>query len=188
MKPSKELSEAMEAALQEIAHFKRTDSMFGHREGSELLAQWPTSPGKILFLDIDGVLNSEESRERVGTGSVFAESCIAALNHILMDLDVLMVITSTWRESWSLAEIARFLANAGTTPTRVVGKTSYLSGQLRGAEIEDWLQKAPFQINTFAILDDRDDMGRHSNRLVQTDFKVGLTMDDAKRARLLLQG
>ena len=96
-----------------------------------------------------------------------------------------IVITSSWRESWSLRENAEFLERDGVLPSRVVGKTPTL-GQERGLEIEAWLRSAPYAVASFVILDDRDDMAMHRGRLVQVSPLVGLSSAQAKRAIELL--
>jgi hypothetical protein len=156
------------------------------QEGSGVLAPWPSTPCKIIFLDFDGVLNSDESIQNLGTKYQFSKSSIAALNELLKETNTRFVVTSTWREGWTLKENAEFLERDGLVPGRVVGKTPSL-GRERGLEIDAWLRCAPFAVVSFVILDDRDDMAMHRNRLVQTDAKIGLTINEVERARNVLQ-
>ena len=186
MKPSKALSNAMEAALKDLLENQKSDSIYGVQEGSGVLAAWPSAPCKIIFLDFDGVLNSDESIQNLGTKYQFSKSSIAALNELLKENSTRIVVTSTWREGWTLKENAEFLERDGLVPGKVVGKTPSL-GRERGLEIDAWLRSVPFAIVSFVILDDRDDMAMHRNRLVQTDAKIGLTMNEVERARNVLQ-
>ena len=178
----KDAIKAMEAAFQ---NNRRTDLIYGVRAGASPIAPWPTEPCRIVFLDFDGVLNSERSTQQLGTRYRFARSSVEALNDLLRHSEARIVITSSWRESWSLRENAEFLERDGVLPSRVVGKTPTL-GQERGLEIEAWLRSAPYAVASFVILDDRDDMAMHRGRLVQVSPLVGLSLAQAQRAIELL--
>jgi len=181
VKPSNEFLEALEAAERAVAENARADLIYGVRAGAPPLCAWPLTPCPILFLDFDGVLNSEESTEKLGTCYKFSKPSVTALNFLLDKTDARIVITSTWREYWTLTENAQSLEQNGVLPNRVLGKTAIL-GKERGLEIDAWLINVPFSIRSFVILDDREDMAHHRNRLVRVDPKVGLTMEQAHRA------
>ena len=70
-------------------------------------------------------------------------------------------------------------------PGRVVGRTS-ISGGERGVEIDSWLKSVPYPVESFVILDDKDDMAMHRQRLVHVDPKVGLGTAEARQAIALL--
>ena len=183
-------SEAIAKAIEEVERAyernKLTDHVYGVRSGASPIAPWPTEPCKILFLDFDGVLNSERSANQTGNRYKFAKDSIAALNMVLQLTEARIVVTSSWRESWTLIENAAFLENAGIVKGRVVGKTAVLENKERGSDIDSWLRSAPYAIKSFAILDDRDDMATHKHRLVRIDPKIGLTMELANRVIDLL--
>lgn len=182
-------SEALAKAIAEVERAyernKLTDHVYGVRVGAPPIAPWPTEPCKILFLDFDGVLNSEKSAVQTGNRYKFAKDSVAALNKILQRTEARIVVTSSWRESWTLIENAAFLENAGIVKGRVVGKTAVL-GKDRGFEIDSWLRSAPYAVKSIAILDDRDDMVMHKHRLVRIDPKIGLTLELANRVIDLL--
>jgi hypothetical protein len=138
-------------------------------------------PSKIVFLDFDGVLNSDVSVAKLGTRYRFWPPSIEALNHVLRQTDARIVVTSTWREHWTLSENAGALERDGLMPGRVVGKTCALGGE-RGKEIDSWLKSAPYPVASFVILDDRDDMAMHHARLIRIDPGVGLGLPEAQRA------
>jgi len=179
------LNEAMKAAERAVLEGQRTDQIYGIRDGATPLAPWPTSSCRIVFLDFDGVLNSEQSTQKLGTRYRFARSSVAALNTVLQQSGALVVITSTWRGHWTLRENAEFLERDGMLPGRVVGKTPTLERE-RGLEIESWLRSVPYSVTSFVILDDRDDMAMHRQRLVQVSPAVGLSQSQALRAIELL--
>jgi len=178
---SHELQEAMMAAERALTEAKRTDHVYGVRAGAGPIAPWPTAPCKIVFLDFDGVLNSEQSVQQSGTRYRFSKGSVAALNEILHQTDARIVITSSWRGSWTLTENASFLKRDGVISNRVVGKTKALEKE-RGWEIDAWLRSAPYVVESFVILDDRDDMLMHRERLVIVNPQVGLTMTQARQA------
>ncbi len=182
---SQALIDAMKAAEEAFLRNARTDLPYGIREGSPPIAPWPTKPCKIVFLDFDGVLNSEQSVKQLGTRYRFARANVNVLNEVLKHTDALIVITSSWRENWNLKEIATFLERDGVVPGRVVGKTRALGGE-RGIEIDAWLCSVPYVVESFVILDDKDDMAMHLNRFVRINEQIGLTYSEAQRAIELL--
>ncbi len=101
------LIEAFRAAENALLVGERTDLLYGVREGAPPIAAWPTEPCKLVFLDFDGVLNSDLSVAQLGTRYRFWPPSIKALNHVLRQTAARIVITSTWREHWTLIENAR---------------------------------------------------------------------------------
>ena len=95
---SPELQQAIEAAEKAVMAAERTDHVYGVREGAGPIAPWPMKSCKIVFLDFDGVLNSEQSVRELGTRYRFAPNNVAALNEVLRQTDAFLVISSSWRE------------------------------------------------------------------------------------------
>src|SRR5215471_20433158 len=169
----KALIEAYKAAEKALLESQRTDLLYGIREGAPPIAPWPVESCKLVFLDFDGVLNCDLSVSELGTRYKFWPASIAALNELLSQSGARVVISSTWREHWTLSENASSLEGAGLLHGRVVGKTCVLGGD-RGMEIDSWLRSVPYPVESFVILDDNDDMAMHGQRLVRVDSKVGL--------------
>jgi hypothetical protein len=182
----KALIDAYKEAEKALLEAERTDLIYGIREGAKPIAPWPTDPCKLVFLDFDGVLNSDISVARLGTRYRFWPPAIEALNGILRQSGAYIVITSTWREHFSMRENAVALERDGLVKGRVVGKTAASSGP-RGLEIDSWLRSVPYPVAAFVILDDRNDMAMHLPRLVQTDPGIGLGPAEANRAIAMLQ-
>ena len=185
MHTSDALIEAMKAAEKAVLDSQRTDQIYGVRAGVVPMAPWPAEPCRIVFLDFDGVLNSEQSVQQFGTRYRFASSNVTALNEVLQKTEARLVITSSWREGLSLREIIGYLERDGVLAKRVVGKTQFLEKE-RGLEIDAWLRSVPYALSSFVILDDRDDMAMHRERLVKVDPQIGLSMAQAHRAIELL--
>lgn len=117
---------------------------------------------RLLFLDIDGVLNSAQSarlhareRERAKRGEPAwldalgrralrdDEFCPIACSNLLTILeefpDLYIVVSSSWRFGRTVDELKEVLAKAGIPKDRVIDKTPYLSGKQRGVEIAHWM-------------------------------------------------
>jgi hypothetical protein len=181
MRTSDELIQAMEAADKAARESQSVEQIYGVRAGMPPIAPWPTEPCKIIFLDIDGVLNSEKSARQFGTRYRFGHANVAALNEILRQGDPRLVITSSWREGLMLSEIVGHLVRDGVLARSVAGKTQFLQ-KSRGLEIDAWLRSAPYAVFSFVILDDHADMEMYFSRLVQIDPQVGLSLTQAQRA------
>ncbi len=140
----------------------------------------------ILFLDVDGVLNSidqlDESRRFLG----MAPMHVAALARILAETDAKVVVSSAWRiggigpgsRFWD--ELSRHGANGELVLRRVVDKTDSLWNEapdkqsVRGFEIQSWREKNG-HAGPFVIVDDDSDMGPLKPHLVKTTSQRGLT-------------
>lgn len=148
---------------------------------------------KVVFLDIDGVLNTGRMMRKTGRQQPFDPEAITALNHILTETDAKIVVSSAWRINRSLKELEEILMLEGVVPRRVIGKTEWLRygdriefqpGQYmyksdeRYKEIAEWIDRHP-TVTKWAVIDDDDDAGPEN--LFQTDFEVGLTLDMAKK-------
>jgi hypothetical protein len=151
---------------------------------------------KVLFLDIDGVLNSEQFYRalyrQVNVALALTDFCPIACSNLMEILveapEVKIVVSSSWRIGTELSELRQILwANAKVPENRVIDKTPLLSdwGGPRGFEIQAWLDKHP-EVTKFVILDDTDDMEHLKPFLVLTDLKHGLQLRDSEKVLSLL--
>lgn len=139
---------------------------------------------KVVFLDIDGVLNSQEwywSPEHVWRKEYMSrresELCpqhINRLNRITDTTGAKLVLSSTWRLA-GLDNLIDLFRNMGITG-EFIGETPILSS-IRGHEIGAWLSEN--DVDKFVIIDDDSDMGALSKYLYQTDHRLGLTREIA---------
>lgn len=136
---------------------------------------------KILFLDIDGVLNSAKTCCAFG-GYPMAMSHIAAFDQAAIRLiqrlcdsaGVQIVLSSAWRNDaeWETYGPALGLPIIGRTP-------SFLGP--RGREIQKWLEDHP-GVEQYAIVDDDGDMlTEQLPRFVHTNAEEGLTFADYRK-------
>lgn len=147
---------------------------------------------KVLFLDIDGVLNSatwyknrphrflkDDPEESDWECEIDPAAILISkkLFHNVADLQI--VISSTWRLNHELDEFKRRLSQMlSIEPSRVIGKTPKL-GTIRGLEIQAWLKDNP-QVTKFAIIDDDSDMGDLMDNLFKTNWSDGIQMSHVK--------
>lgn len=148
---------------------------------------------KVIFLDIDGVLNNEGSftKSRMDT---LDPTAVKLLNDLVMDTDACIVISSAWRIGNSLHWLQCMIAKVGFEfPERIIGATMEISHQTnggvwvsktRGQEIALWLEQVP--VDSFVIFDNDDDMDPVSDHLIQTTFKEGLLPEHIERAKKML--
>lgn len=123
----------------------------------------------VLFLDIDGVLNRNGTKERccgfMGVDRELSKRFLAWLK----DTDVNIVLSSTWRRH---PEMWEHLHESGIDWT---GMTPVLGTNVRGDEIQHWLDKNEGSWTSYAILDDDSDMLDHQReRFVRTHTALGL--------------
>ncbi|MDB5822198.1 MAG: hypothetical protein JWR21_902 [Herminiimonas sp.] len=139
-----------------------------------------TSPTKVLFLDIDGVLNSRRSVVAFkGYPHSFSGECkgrfdwvaVALIRQLCEETGCSIVLSSSWRILHTVHECANGL------DLPIFDKTPNLGGP-RGLEVNAWLAEHP-EITHYAIVDDNSDMLLDQmENFVQTDELVGLSIRD----------
>lgn len=143
---------------------------------------------KILFLDIDGVLNI------LNSGGLYAlnKKRLRILEDIIKDTGAKIVLSSTWRkDNTAFRKLTRVLAYRGLKIYDVTPDFSYqpqkpLERAYRGHEIQDWLDRHP-EVENYVIIDDDSDMKDSQLRhFVQTDPNTGLTETLAYRIKYKL--
>lgn len=140
---------------------------------------------KVLFLDIDGVLNSTRTAVAFdGFPHSFEQmdkfdAAALALLRKLCEQGVMVVLSSSWRIQYTAEEVSKALK----VPVLDVTPTG---GRNRGSEIEAWLDENK-ACDTWAIVDDNSDMlPWQMDRFVQTSTHEGLTLRDYGRLCSLL--
>lgn len=159
---------------------------------------------RIIFLDVDGVLATRPMVARPaarsfsiprGVGAAGARplapkpprilraQAITFLNQICAETGAHLVVSSSWRLK---GDPRATLANAGVAGRFHADWATDSDGPQRGDEITRWL--AAHGQPSYVVLDDwRDGLELHAARLVQTDFRFGLSAKDAQAANRLFQ-
>ena len=136
---------------------------------------------KLIFLDIDGVLNAKAK----GEPSVceMDGDKIEILNYIVSTSGASVVLSSSWRLT-AFDEVCQRLAEHGI---RVIGKTPALHGNNRAREILSFLDELD-GVEAFVILDDQAvRWGKLQSHLVRTVPTRGLTRANAEKALKILK-
>jgi hypothetical protein len=150
------------------------------------------SNSKVIFLDFDGVLNSagsflyesnrrkkrKEQNLKGPVNETLCNVCTANFQHVLDKYpEVKVVISSTWRELFTLDWLKSKLESYGIDGSRVIGITPKEEYGNRGIEINRWLSNNPL-VAHYVIIDDNDwgIIDIHTrDRFVQTTWDGGMT-------------
>eukprot|EP00439_Symbiodinium_sp_Y106_P070745 s802_g12.t1 len=150
---------------------------------------------KVIFLDLDGVLN----RTRAATHIRLDEDLLRLLRDLIHrgGEDVHIVLSTYWRRFTDY--ITYVLSRYGISEGRVLGRTpgqGHLAGscaddkvyESRSEEICHWLQEHP-EVSGYVILDDRDTAGQGMLKphFVHCRSDLGLTPEDVEKALEILQ-
>ena len=154
---------------------------------------------KVVFLDIDGVLNTTEYRLHKLRNREYSvnidPSKVAILKTVVDNCNGSIVLISSWRRYWERGSkntdeagrtIDEALREYGLT---IWDKTPAIKEGSRAQEVEQWLSGKHY-VDEYVILDDKD-FGwgaKLRQHWIQTDGEVGLTPDDARTAIGILNG
>lgn len=127
---------------------------------------------KVLFLDIDGVVNCEKTFQR-HRGVIGIDPYMAFLvGKIVLDTGCKVVLSSSWRHGkMGMDEVERQVVP-------LLDRTPDSSDGFRGGEIMAWLKEHP-EVARYAILDDDSDFFP-DQPLFKTSWKEGITPEIAK--------
>ncbi len=140
---------------------------------------------KIIFLDIDGVLNSiAYDRTRTDKDGNIDKTRLVLLREIVDKTEAKIVLSSSWRKHWYRdkekcdgegREVAEVFEEAGI---EIYDKTPQIGYLERANEIRAWLEDNP-DTEKFVIIDDIgfgwDEL---SDNLVKTDSRIGRGLEN----------
>jgi len=146
----------------------------------------------IIYLDIDGVLNSHRNRDSIGpiveddTGQHAPRidpRNAEPLQWLLQESGAAVVLSSAWRLHRDVDELAEWLHQNGLTGIEIVDQTE--QGKSRFAEIKAHVVELA-EGTPWVAIDDDPSVGRLRHRVV-TDEAFGLTWRGAEKALAILQ-
>lgn len=156
---------------------------------------------RVVFLDMDGVLNSSDylyvrnRRTKREWKEMIDPAMVALLNRVLEITGAKVVLSSSWRYRFNTPEkleklrsILRSRGFAGELIDRTPLGMEMPPGSgagVRGIEVAFWLNRHP-EVSEYVILDDSDDFPGLGDRLVRTSWAEGLTAKHAKHAVAIL--
>ena len=136
---------------------------------------------KIIFLDVDSVLNNGDTEARVrppegGSYIGIDPILMERLRTIVTKTDAHIVLSTTWREFEYFRD--HLLEKMGHIASRVIGDTPKLYYKSRAEEINAWISSHPeIKIDKFIVIDDLgcDDLDSFGESFIQTYYHDGLT-------------
>mmetsp|Transcript_41390 Transcript_41390/g.66870 ORF Transcript_41390/g.66870 Transcript_41390/m.66870 type:complete len:156 (+) Transcript_41390:56-523(+) len=148
---------------------------------------------RVIFLDLDGVLNRTKSAKHIR----FDKDLVAQFRTLIDRSDAHIVLSTFWRRFDSY--ISYVLSRYGIAAERFIGMTpggGHLEGECcddavyadRSAEISAWLREHP-EVTGFVVLDDRAEAGQDglAPHFVHVKSEVGLSPEDVERALEILE-
>lgn len=158
-----------------------------------MAASWP---GPIVFLDVDGVLNSHEFLVEAQSCKI-DPACVARLNRLVREADARIVLSSAWRymvhgHAMTLDGFAYMLRTHGFAAS-VNGSSKVIIDLTcrdediaeRPDQVRAWLRHNGCRDQRYVILDDGD-FGWGDLNVILTDGTTGLTDRDVDRALAIL--
>lgn len=150
---------------------------------------------KVIFLDIDGVLNSRayDRKRNWNEQTDIDETRLPLLKKIADETGAKIVLSSTWREHWSVdpvlcdddgVYINKTFAKFGL---EIYDKTPNLGITAeRPDEIRAWLNSSAEAIESFVIIDDyRYAWAELSDKFVKTNPNFGLGLEDEHVSKII---
>ncbi len=164
---------------------------------------------KIIFLDVDGVLNNEETAYK--TGNVIDENMVDILKHIVDETGAEIILSSSWRRGYcffladglqskdpDIKKLYDALEKVGLSISGITPLSNESGPSARPLEIREWLNRF-HNIFSYVILDDDTFWSwgflqrnvvttktiRHDERS-RRKYVTGLTMEHAEKAIAVL--
>jgi hypothetical protein len=155
----------LETAVRAYRNYYREGKQHLFKWKNRLAPHWLDIENKIIFLDIDGVLNVI-GQGHDEFGQIFHKHFEKNLKRIVDETGAKIVISSTWRmsglkvmrEMWKKRKLPGEIVGITSTADQVVKRGTHKFYDLvnRGHEIQQWIDD--HEITKFVILDDDDDM------------------------------
>lgn len=148
---------------------------------------------KVLFLDVDGVLNNNDTKECSPRGYVGIDDILLKrLSVIISKTNASVILSSSWKDMSEDDEDWLYLVDKlKSIGVEIKDKTKdFLRPSRRGAGISAYLKRNP-DIKDFVILDDFDFDFRVQGlypHFVLTNAEIGITDDDVNKAIDILNG
>ena len=143
---------------------------------------------KVIFLDVDGVLNSNTFEQWLYENHVkkyygyelLDQKAILCLQDIVFTTDAEIVLSSSWRLSTHMTKMLEDQLRPYALAISSFTQRLVYNGD-RGEEITAWLKDNP-DVTHYVILDDEFEMADHKEHFVKTTMAYGLLPEHANRA------
>lgn len=148
---------------------------------------------KILFLDIDGVLNTDRQQWHCQMNNIapvdkfgyaFDSKAVENLATILEETGAEIVISSSWK-FLGLQTLQKMWKDRNL-PGDIIDITP--NGKNKGWEIDEWLMNHEGQLSGYAIIDDENVMlPKQQKNFVQTKSQLGITSKEIEKSVIILK-
>jgi hypothetical protein len=149
----------------------------------------------VIFLDIDGVLNSEqwfglmiETDQLEEHATMVDPKAVKKITDLCDEFGLSIVVSSSWR-SWNVKEtIDEFKKNKNLRPITkyIVGVTPGSIQRRRGDEIQRYMFLT--KVDRYVIFDDDTDMLEEQQKnFIHTNYYYGVTDEDIEKAKEILK-
>lgn len=137
---------------------------------------------KIIFLDIDGVVNCISTKVRAPSKVVGVEQrLISRIKQIVEATGAKLVLSSTWRQDWFYEHMGGndwpYLRDEFAKQNLYfIDHTPLHKDRNRGREIQDWLENTSYDVTSYVIIDDEmyDIRDLHKGHMVKTSYGYGI--------------
>lgn len=161
---------------------------------------------KVIFLDIDGVVNTSANKWETGRVKFRGKRCIPTnrepkrvlvkLIKWMLENDTYFVMSTSWGRSSVAEDWNKILRSYGVKKDLVISRTPLHHKGIRGLEILGWLEKwntdevkkhGKERVENYVVIDDdvKDIMPyiRPKSCIIHTDVKKGLTDSDFEKIK-----
>ena len=141
---------------------------------------------KVIFLDIDGVLNNANTKDRtpdkfIGIEDIFVKRLV----DIVRSTKAKVVLSSSWR--MMKEDEPDYIYMIDKLKSKGIELYDYTTkkGWNRAEQIKNWLSDKP-EVDNFIILDDEFELefaeSGYTDNLVKTEYAIGLTEEKKQEA------
>ena len=161
---------------------------------------------KVIFLDIDGVVNTSANKWETGRVKFRGKRCIPTnkepkrtlvkLVKWMLENDAYFVMSTSWGRSSTAKDWNEILRNYGVKKDLVVSRTILSSKGIRGLEILDWIEKwntdevgkhGKERVERYVVIDDdvKDIIPyiKPKSCIIHTNVRKGLTESDLEKIK-----
>lgn len=156
---------------------------------------------KVIFLDIDGVVNTSANKWETGRIKFRGVRCIptnrepkrvlAKLIKWMLENDIYFVMSTSWRRSSTAKDWNEILKNYGISKNLVISRTPVHETGKRGLEILKWIkiwnEEKTEKVKDYLVIDDDIlDIEPYisKSRIIHTDVRKGLTEKDLEKIKV----
>lgn len=147
---------------------------------------------KVVFLDIDGVLNAIDAYDwEFDTRALLSQRCISVFNGIIAYTGAKVVLSSAWRyyvheNHMTVRGFEKLLRSHGVRGELLSVTPADHEIDDRGDQISHWIETRGSVVTSYVVLDDVSDESMAKHPFVHTNPKTGLTVADGRKAVALL--